>query len=354
MALRYFDGFEQYTTTAHLLNNPVYGGAPAYGSVASGAPSRSGARHYYCTGNFGQHVMRVQPGWSSNTVGVGFGIYLDASITDSGKPACHEFYAADMTVGYPSVRILPGGVVGIFQAGLVQGGVSPLATSAAGVINQLTWYHMEIMCTVLPSAAGSITVRVNGVEVVTYTNLTARSTTGPTTFLLAGTVIYDYAVPRRYDDMFYWDTAGGGVVSWYGDGRVSQLLPTSNTTTNWTVTGTASRAAAVAETAPDGDTTYIQATAASTETLVLSDLPGTAVTVGGVITATMAAKTDAGISTFLCGLASGGSAPTTSPVIPSTTTYNYANHLQTTDPATGVAWTPAAINAAVLHVERVT
>ena len=362
MALRYIEGFEIYGTgvagNANFRRNPkvalLQAGNVTIGTGGGFLPPRCGSGYLAVPSYAADYTFRITPGYSGNVVGVGMGFaMMTYPVNNSGTPHPAVFQdAAGNTFG--AVTVNTDGSVS-FNTGVylnVFGNPGTIiCQSAPSVVPANVWVHIEAKLTV--SASGSIEIRVNGVTVASASGINF-GTAQCTTVAAWGSTYHGTAIPATmYDDLVFWDGNDGGVVDFYGDGRVSALLPTANSSVTWGRTGAASNAAAIGTATPDGDTSTINAASAGlVDTFTLADVPGTALTIGGVLTMVDVSKTDAGTATMTHGLLSGASVSASPAATPSTTSYAYLTAVHPVDPATGVAWTPSGVNAAQFRVSR--
>ncbi|MFC7541031.1 hypothetical protein ACFQU2_18355 [Siccirubricoccus deserti] len=109
----------------------------------------------------------------------------------------------------------------------------------------------------------------------------------------------------------------------------------------------------MADATPDDDTTVVSAASASlTDTYAIEDLPASAAIVRALRAIYRVRKEDASAVETTPVLISSGVTATGNLDAPDTT-YRYFVSLFPIDPATGVAWTPAAVNSLLAGVRRV-
>ena len=155
---------------------------------------------------------------------------------------------------------------GNFSSGTVLG--TSVATIAAG-----GWHHLEIVSTIDPSA-GTATVYLDGVSVLTITGVNTRASANASVnnlYLGSMTAIVSYTNSGvYYDDLVLADASGGqgqiGAVS------VQALIPTgAGAHTDWTASAGANYACVVSP--ANGDTDYVSTgTANAIDTYAMSDL----------------------------------------------------------------------------------
>ena len=362
MALRHIEGFEVYGTgvtgSANFRRNPkverLTFGNVTIGTAGGFLPPRCGSGYLTLPSQAADWAFRIAPGYSGNVVGCGMGFaMMGYPANNFSTPRVAAFLDAAGNA-FGAVTVNANGSVS-FNTGVYMTSTNTPGTiicqSAPMVVPVSTWVHIEAKLTV--SASGSIEIRVNGVTVASASGINF-GTAQCTTVAAWGSTYHGTAIPATmYDDLVFWDGNDGGVVDFYGDGRVSALLPTANSSVTWGRTGAASNAAAIGTATPDGDTSTINAASAGlVDTFTLADVPGTALTIGGIQTVIDVTKTDAGVGTVTHGLLSGASVSASPAATPSTTAYAYLTAVHPVDPATGVAWTPTGVNNAKFRVSR--
>lgn len=238
------------------------------------------------------------------------------------------------------------------------GGITVLAQSVEGLTSG-AWAYVECKW-VIDAVAGSFVVRVNGVQVLTYTGITRETwlntTLGvwnavrigmvqstPTNFLL-----------MRFCDLYLADLAGADpedVSDFLGDGIVSTIVPNGpGSTTGWGPTPAPNWDAVNDRPAPDGDTTYVQTTAPGTvDRYAFEDIPPGTV-VKGVHLNILARKLTEGAST-LAPVVNATLGPTQGVA---TITYDrYLTQAWDLNPATGAKFTADEINAAQFGMQKI-
>jgi hypothetical protein len=231
-----------------------------------------------------------------------------------------------------------------------------VAESAQGVITAETHQHIEFKATV--GNTGSIEVRVNGVTVINEASVDLL-------YYEANPTVAQFGMSRAtsgdgsgtyIDDLIMWDTTGSGNNDFIGDKRVFTLFPDGNTAqADFSVVGAASGYEAIDEADPDDDTTYIYedttGSPAPSSEFTLDDLPAGAANIVAVIPVVRAQKDEAGDANLTVGLVSGAS-EVNGADNPMTTEWTYRADVFETDPATGAAWTPTAVDAVQLKLAR--
>jgi hypothetical protein len=233
-----------------------------------------------------------------------------------------------------------------------------IGSTAAGVYKPGLWQGWELYAT-FSATTGAVQLRVDGVLVLTLTNVNTLGGTAVATVNNLTIGSYDGNVNNNgiWDDIYVCDPLqpglGSGVAAFLGDRRIITIVPTANSAdgaahTQLTPTGVASNFDAVNDAAPNSDTDYVaSATIGQRDTYVCTDVPASVIGISAVQFNLTARKDDApnrqlaalyrrttGTPTDF----QGGTTPNLS------TTYQDVQIIAENSLATGVPWTPAEIN----------
>lgn len=227
-----------------------------------------------------------------------------------------------------------------------------LGTTAAPVIVANAWQHVESKV-VISTTVGSVEVRVEGVVVLNLTNV---NTQGANLATVQNVLIATNAsfATTYYKDLIIWDGTDTINNNFVGTCQVIQLMPNADISNGWTVVGAASPYQAIDELNPNDNTDYIQAGFGPFPApcvVGLENLPPTVTSVRALMIVARSQKIDGGDGNLQTGLISGGSTAlgTDRPI---TSAYTYWSDVIQRDPATAAAWTPPAVNAANLQINR--
>lgn len=235
----------------------------------------------------------------------------------------------------PSSGLLTGTRNGVALAGCLS--VTPMSTG--------TWYYLEVEF-VVSDAAGEFYLRQDGVDQFGVTGLDTRNAGNGN----ISTIIINGSGTGRgciLDDTYHRSAqiADAAKSSWFGDSRISALLPGGAGNSAQFTPSAGSNFANVDDPTQDGDSTYNESTASGqTDTFAMTNLPS-----AGSVLATLATpyarKIDAGTAA-LDAVYRIGSTDYPSGALALGTTYRYLRDLRETSPATAVAWTDTEVNAA--------
>lgn len=367
MALLWCDGFDHYGAGASGRSAMLDGvWAEVDGNVEPSATNpRTGGRSLRNPGGASVRTVRRVFGADKAVVGFGYALYLDNLPTAASDVVLAQF-RDNANTSQVTLNLTTTGQIEA-RTGTAIGsiiGTSGVAVTAAA------YQHFE--CRVaIDSAAGAVEVRVNGVTVLDLSNVDTRGAgTAQTAQVRIGGGDGSGTAPvTYYDDLYAWDDQGSVANDFLGDQRVFMLLPDANTAeADWTPVGAGSPPsgfAAIAEDTPDDDTSYISGAAPAGSPPVgpvsvfgLEDLPASVSAVTAVQMVGRMRKTDAGACDVQMSLLSSnvGSPPAPAEANgadrPITEVYTYWQDVFHTDPATGAAWTPAAVDAARFKIER--
>lgn len=346
MALLWADSFDHYGTGATGITNSLQGpwGVMNGNTSINATRPRTGANamEMVWTPNATVMASRTIPS-SDKRVGVGFGFYLNA------LPANDNYISArfkNSITNIVSIYFSAGGAI-LAYIGSHTGTL--VASSDNGIITASAYNYVEFSM-LRDSVVGEIEVRVNGQVVIFVNNLNLGALNGSTFAFEKGV---NGAGPTGYvDDIVCWDGAGTTNNTFIGPVRISTIYPTGNTAeADWSV-NTGSAYAAIDDTVPDGDTTYIMAnTAGMVSEFSISGLPSEVEQVAAVYVPAMSRLAGAGVGNLQVSLVSDGNvAAGVDRTI--TATYTYWGDVFPLDPDGNISWTKTSIEASLLRVEK--
>lgn len=351
-AVNHADSFERYGTGAtgqgNMARDAAYLAIGANVSPSTSNPPSGRTHHARSTPVTGgaTEALRVSLGGDKTTVRVAGRFYVGSLPADNVSTYLWQLRdnanAAQLTLRLNSTGALE------IMRGAISG--TSLGASASPVITAGTYHYVEFLATI-NDTTGATEVRVDGVAVSGLT-LTGQDTAATAIVSAAQYVI---ARPQTTGGVTidFCDVSHGDVNAFVGDTSWYWLMPTADTAvTDWVRNTGSNDFECIDDVVPDDDTTYIEATTTGDDSeFGLANLPAHASTVVSVIAISLAKKTDPG-SANLQQKAVSGASTTAGASQPLTTTYAYYKDLFATDPATGVAWTPAGFNAALLNLTK--
>lgn len=308
MALKFLDGFEQYTTGVQLQSTTYSYQLMSYSSSTSGY-KWSGA---YSTGG-GVDLQAIttiyrttQTNSKSLTI-LAYNSLLMAIPTNQAIIVGFGYRTTDLMVGEilnfsntatyganaGGLRLIKNelGVISV-GSGYSSGSLTTtFGSSNAGALSLNTWCYIEIKVS-FHASAGAVEVKVNGESAISVTNQNTlaglASISGMNLSNNAGSGAY-------FDDLYVCDTTGAANNDFLGPISVYTLFPSANgTTNNFSVTGAASNYLAVNSAAPD-TATYVSSSNTNDKDLyAMGDLPITPTSVPGVMVKARSQKQDNG------------------------------------------------------------
>lgn len=355
MALVHADNFSIYGTNTALMLNGVYASVNQV-SLATDPDGLSPGNVVHINSNNPGGVRFIMPS-AQTTVGVAARIWApNLNFGFNVRPAI-----AYRDSGGSTTTVLDFDTTGRIR---LRSNAGTIATSTNPVITANGWYHIEAKIVCGAGATDSYEVRVEGITVmsVSAVNLQIDSVyqveVGNPNFSGndgSATDVY-------WKDLVIWDGTGTYNNDFLGSVLVTNLMPTSDISLNWTPsTGTVGWS--ILDNIPPVDTTYLSAPYnaggppffPNPYVATLSDLPITATSVKGVITFVRAAKSDGGDGNLQVGIISD---PTGTPTTalgadrPITVAQTYWRDVFEVDPDTAAPWLPAAVNAAQIQLNR--
>jgi hypothetical protein len=235
----------------------------------------------------------------------------------------------------------------VLTSGTPAGAVLATYTGALTVVS--TWYAFEFEI-VINNTTGSFKVRKNGNSVDDF-SLGSLNTRGGTANnyanrLTIGTGAATSSV-SDWDDLFWRSDASS--VAWLGDIRCYTRMPASDASVTWSRSTGTTNYTLVDEAQQNALTDYVYSSTVNDADLYgIATIASTPATVIATTTRAYCQKSDAGTRTAAVQLKSGGTTVASSTLTLTTSGWQWAWRMDLTDPATGTAWTAAAVNAATI------
>jgi hypothetical protein len=237
----------------------------------------------------------------------------------------------------------------VSQGGTI--GAVTLTTNATGTINVKCAIFADNGSgqpgTLIQGATAAISNPPIGANVFTFS---------PAVSIAVGTRFWVGVIPDAIVANF-WITASSGTTGWAGTGVVYSVFPQSNPVglaalaalnVVPSVSG-ASNAGAVNEAQQDATTSYVySSTPGHADLYGIAAIASTPLTTFAVTTRAYAIKSDAGTRTMAVQLKSGASTVASPTVVLTPSNWQWAWQHYPLDPATGAAWTAAAVNTALI------
>lgn len=341
MALLFMDSFDHYQTAQSLAK--WSGGQYNHNIVVGGGRCGTNAMDLTAPSDLFRGIA-----FSGTTAIVGFA-WKNRSTGDPGRVFTFFDLADQAGTLYGSLQY---NADGSLEAFAVAGSTVSAGITPPGLIHYDVWYFIELGITLGASGTAVFTLRVNNVQQFS-------TTTNTTNVGLIRRVHFkctSFAGFSSYyiDDFYALDATGPAPGnSFLGDCRVEYLRPrAAGSQQQWPfVVGTSHWAAVDDNASPDDDTTYVEANApglTDTNRYQPTGLP--AGPIFGAQLSLYARKTEIGPRT-IAPVVNGVSGPSYGPSFES---YQYYSTPYATNPATGLPWTIAEINAVQAGVTVIT
>lgn len=358
MSIIWADSFDHYGTTPNggrdfMLNGAwaeFVGSSGVIPRIVSGF-ARTGTYALYFPDNGGtinRPIARRIYGTAKLIIGNAFGIYL-VNVPD-----------ADDRIGWQLRNVSNAALLTCFVQS--DGSIEVRAGSGTGSVivrsdpclRAASYDHVEFK-TSFDDVVGSVEIRVNGVTVINETGLNL-GTVGAAGIIWGCPISSGgggSANPFYIDDVISWDDAGTVNNDFIGQQRVLTQFCTSDTAAaDWTITGSATGYGAIDDTTPDDDTSYISGVVVNDiSEFGLPTLPPETDVIAGVYIPVRAKLVAAGVGNVQVSMLSVADV-SNGPDQALTTGYSYYGSVHELDPDTDLPWTKAALEAALVRVEK--
>jgi hypothetical protein len=338
MAWSFGDGFDLYA---------AIGDATGYWDVANGS-------YTFVAGRFaGSQAISIQTSSGTSEISKSSGvndavhhivIAFRQTAAISGSTLGFYLQLRDGATAQCSIVFRSDGAI-LLASGAPTGTALATYTSAFPVTN--TWYAYEFEV-VINNTTGSFKVRRDGSPTDSFsatglnTRVSANNYANKLLLETQGSVI-----AHQFDDLFWRSDASS--VAWMGDIRCHTRMPASDASVTFSRLGGATNFSNVDEAQQNAATDYVySSTAGQADFYAVASIASTPATVIATTTRAYAQKSDTGTRTAAVQLKSGATTTASSTLTLSLTGWLWAWRLDTTDPNTGAAWTPAGVNAATI------
>lgn len=354
MAAQWADDFTQYGTTEAFMLNGLY--AEVEGQLITDPDPTPGTDDivYRLDTAINQVTTRKVLSSSQTTVGIALRQYLTSLPTGSGseRPNYIQFRDVNNTVNV-TIVINSTGALSVYR-GMSNGTLLGTTAGPAYVAN--AWQHTEVKV-FFSSTVGTVEIRVDGITVLTLTGLNnVAGLAECSQFVLSPQGAGSFSgIPYAticVRDLFVWDGTGSQNNDFAGSVSVIRLAPTADASFPWAAS-TGTTGWDILDNNPPVDATYVYAVDPPPAEAVFefANLPADVTSVRALMTLVRAAKSDGGDGNLQVGLRS-GVANDLGADRPITTAFTYWYDFSETDPATSLPWTPVAVDAAQLTLDR--
>lgn len=351
MAILVVEPYSRYSAIADLGtdndNAPV--GTTAWaidtgGSTLDATGGRFGAKTLSFTRQSDTQSIRL-PTVSGSTIIVAGAVKFDpAGSTVPSASTILRVTASTLSSGiHAQISVGVGGTLYIFR----NGGTTLVGTVHNALLHDV-WHYLEVK--VDCSNSGSLTIKVDGVQVFTISSTDFLHTTTD----ISGVMLAGNHDNFWWEDVIIMDGSGGSFNDFMGDMRFECSVPDADgSTTNWTASsGTRVSCIDDALGSYNDDTDYISSSTTDQDNYASH---GT-ITASGATTVHFAslfalARADAAGDKIAL-LVNSGTVGASSDISLVNGTYRWRKNTWTTDPNTSLAWTIANINAAEWGVRK--
>lgn len=356
MALQWMDEFNTYGAglsgvTAALQGTPYAAIWPNSTTqfpadpdpLATGRVFRVGAQNV----NSNTADTRISLPTPGTNIGIGCRRWYGALPASSGfRPVVFSYRDAGNNKVY-ELQVELNGALSIYNGANVQ-----LATTTAPVITGGAWYHIAMR---INTVTGTVKVQVEGNNIAALTSYTFTPTSALFYFIGMSSrqdFNSDFSPNHYMKDLTIWDGSGSQNNDMVGTVGVYRLSLASDVSSGWARSSGTTDYGLLNETGPD-DASLISAGSAlpAASIMGISSLPAAIVGIRGIMPLIRLQKSDAGDCSIVDSIVSGASTANgaTKTVL---TSFAYYYDIIELDPATAALWTPTAVNAAKVKINR--
>jgi hypothetical protein len=359
MAIEWMDNFSMYGTNTLFMRNGAYA---EVAGISDGNPSNvrpsivndpepTASGRVLRMGIGGGNWVRKALSGSFSTVGNGFRLWMENLPVSTGRGPAIRF-ANNINQTIMTVHVRTDGGIRVFRGAV---NTTLIGETAGPVLVANAWQHIEIKATP-DSVAGSVEIRVDGVTVLNLTGVDNQGAAGSIAqveWLEHFSGATGNFAQMYIKDLVVWNNTGTYNNDFLGSVFVVNLVPDGDVVLNW-APSTGSTGWNLLDNSPPLDATqYISADNTPPDAYVctLTNLPPDITSVRGVMTVQRSRKIDGGDGNLQVSVIS-GSDEQAGADRPVTTAFTYWFDIFEEDPATSAPWTPTAVDAMNLKIDR--
>jgi hypothetical protein len=354
MSLIHADNFNIYGTDVNLMLNGRYSEITGC-TIQTDPDGVSVPKVLRMRGSFaGTTQLRRPLAVPTGKVGIGFRLWLASLPSDNDMRPEIAYWRNATNQAMVSVYVNTTGSMSVYVRDATSGLITLIGTTTGPVVTANAWWHVECM---FDAATLDFEIRVEGVTKLTLDAADfGANNPGNTVYQcgLAGTqnsigaTIFAY-----FKDYVWWDGLGSQNNDFLGSCLVSQIDPISDVDIGGWVPSTGTEAWSILDTTTPGDTPYIAAAIPPVDPVIMeqSNLPPDITSVKGIMTVVRAAKVDGGDGNLQVSLIS-NAVEGNGVDRPITAAMTYWEDTFELDPDTAAPWTPTAVDAAQIQLER--
>jgi hypothetical protein len=280
------------------------------------------------------------------TIGLAFRVFCSSLPTTSNTFAV--FFADASNAAHCTLHILTTGALAFYR------GATLLGQTDGPAITTSSWQHLE-MKVHIDAVAGSFELRVDGVPVMVLEDINTKGAAGATIaqLLFGRSGSLASSVTTHMKDLAIWDTTGTRNNNFLGSCSVVSLRPDGDVDLGGWLPSTGATGFNLINQAVPNDATFVSAEnpPPAASVFSLSNLPEEVTSVRGLMTLVRTRKTDGGDAFLQTGLRSAAAIDTGAdrPITPS---FTYWFDISEEDPNTSGPWSPGAVDAANVQLDR--
>lgn len=343
MSFQFGDGFDCYAAWNDAVAGYWDSGSAGANVFVAGRFAGSQAlSHVSATGILvkssgvnGDAVHHVSLAFRQTAALSGTSAGLGLVFTDGVTPQCSVVFRSDGAI--------------LLTAGLPTG--TTLATYAGAVSAQNTWFHFEIEV-VVSNTAGWMKVRKNGNTTDDFTSSLTLDTQATANAYANKLQVGEWVTvnAQQIDDLLWRSDASS--VPWAGDIRCITRMPASDVSVQFSRSTGATNFSCVDEAQQNAATDYVSsATPGHEDFYGIAAISSTPIATIAVTTRAYMQKSDAGARTASVQMKSGATTVSSNTATLASSSWGWTWRTDTTDPATGAAWTAVAVQNAQVGVK---
>lgn len=346
------DGFDFYNVSTDAALNTGVWAVVTQCTLQPFGTSRFGAGNWMTLGNLSASAGNLGTAAFANstTIYVNMNIISNQAHVGGGTTQCVGFTWRDGAAIQGGLFLRNGGDFVVTSG---DKGSAVLATSSVLIPVVNVWHHIQAKI-VVNNATGTVDLRLDGSPSANFSSGSINTRNG-TANAFANIINITSTSPSLdgVDDFYAFNDQGAAPITWQGDVRAVQQVPTTDSAITWTRNTGPNNCLTVDDLRQDGDTTYVATNVVNNvDTYGLAALATTPSTVVAVVPRYIARMDDAGPHTVTAQLTSGGTTVTLSNYN-TTSSYAYQQAVYAQDPNTSAAWSAAAVNALLLSIKDV-
>jgi hypothetical protein len=327
MAILFNDGFDVYGG-GHGI---AFGGWRGAG-LSGGNTGRFGG--YGLTNTAGANTRVYSPTW---TAAAALGVGVAVQIVGGAYASFNLFYLLSGADDITNNRQL---FVGLDALGRPWVSNGTTTWTAAAILPLGNWYYFELEVASFHDTTGAFTLKVEGATVISQSGVDTKGHASTATCDRLGLGQGTTGTPApTFDDLYI--TNGATL----GPARITTIVPSADASVQWTPNSGTDNYSRVSEFPCNGDTSYVSsATVGHTDLFDAGNLGFTPSSVFAVTQRMVARKDDAAAREVTPRLKSGATTSDGANLVLNSA-FTTSRRILETDPNTGAAWTPSAVDA---------